>query len=577
MSINILNKEVPQFSEQIFNSEQQIWRIGSGKLGGKASGLVFINEILKSGFKAEDFPGITVNIPNMVVIPTDVFDLFMKRNDLYEIANSSLPDDRIAHAFQKADLPFEILGDLRKLISKVNSPLAIRSSSLLEDAINEPFAGIYTTKMTPNNQPDVDTRFRKLVEAIKLVYASVYFKSAKDYMAATEHNIEEEKMAVIIQEIVGKKHDDYFYPEISGVARSYNFYSFGKSKPENGVVNLAFGLGKTIVDGGISWFYSPAFPKESSPYGLIKELLKQTQTEFWSVNMGKPPAYDPVNETEFMLQSNVVKAEKHNTLNLAASTYLPESDRISIGVGNPGPRVINFAGVLVLNEFPLNELIKNLLSVCEKAVGTSVEIEFAVTLNPVRFGFLQVRPMVVSSNEVNVEEDELASENNLIASRNVLGNGTENSIVDIVFVDPEKFETKFTSKIAEELEIINKILVQQHRCYLLIGFGRWGSSDPWLGIPVNWGQVSGAKAIVETALENFNVEYSQGSHFFHNLTSFQVKYFSVKLSDQFRIDWDWLKRQKVENETNFVRHVTLDFPLQIKVDGRNKRGVILKS
>lgn len=572
-----VQKELPKFSEKFIESEDQISCIGSGKLGGKAKGLVFINEILKSEFNAEDFPGIKVNIPAMVIIPTDIFDAFMKRNDLFEVAYSSLPNDRIAHAFQKAELPFEILGDLRKLISKVNSPLAIRSSSMLEDAINEPFAGIYTTKMTPNNQPDVDTRFRKLVEAIKLVYSSIYFKAAKEYMAATEHNIEEEKMAVIIQEIVGKRYGDFYYPEISGVARSYNFYPFGKSKPEEGVVNLAFGLGKTIVDGGISWIFSPAFPKESPPYGSVSELLKMTQTEFWSVNMGKLPAYDPINETEFMILSNIAKAEKHDTLNSVASTYLPGSDRISIGIDYPGPRIINFAGILTLNEIPLNNLIRDLLRICEQAINKPVEIEFAVTFNPTRFGFLQVRPMVVSSEEVRVEVDELSGNNILVASKNVLGNGTNNSIKDIVFVDPEKFETKFTPKIAEELESINKILVQQHRPYLLIGFGRWGSSDPWLGIPVNWGQVSGAKAMVEATIENMNVDLSQGSHFFHNLTSFMVSYFSVKISDQYRIDWEWLNKQQVVNKTDFVTHVTLSASLNIKVDGRSSRGVIIKS
>lgn len=569
--------ELPKFSEKFFETTDQISCVGSGELGGKAQGLVFINEILKSEFSTEDFPGIKVNIPAMVIIPTDVFDVFMKRNDLYEVAYSSLPDDRIAYAFQKAELPFEILGDLRKLISKVNSPLAIRSSSMLEDAMNEPFAGIFTTKMTPNNQPDVDTRFRKLVESIKLVYSSVYFNAAKEYMAATEHSIEEEKMSVIIQEIVGNKYGDFFYPEISGVARSYNFYRFGKSKPEDGVVNLAFGLGKTIVDGGISWIFSPAFPKESPPYGSVSELLKMTQTEFWSVNMGKLPAYDPINETEFMIRSNIAKAEKHDTLKSVASTYLPESDRISIGVGYPGPRIINFAGILALNEIPLNNLIRNILRICEQALNKPVEIEFAITFNPTRFGFLQVRPMVVSSEEVKVEEDELSGVNILIASKNVLGNGTNNLIKDIVFVDPEKFETKYTPKIAEELESINKVLAQQHKPYLLIGFGRWGSADPWLGIPVNWGQISGAKAMVEATIESMNVDLSQGSHFFHNLTSFMVSYFSVKISDQYRIDWEWLNKQHVVNKTNFVTHVTLSDPLNIKVDGRSGRGVIRKS
>lgn len=501
----------------------------------------------------------------------------MRKNDLYKIADSGLPDDRIALTFQKAELPFGILGDLRTLISNVKSPLAIRSSSMLEDAIHEPFAGIYSTKMTPNNQSDIDTRFNKLIEAIKLVYASVYFKSARDYMAATSHKIEEEKMAVIIQEIVGQRHGDHYYPEVSGVARSYNFYPFGNAKPENGVVNLAFGLGKTIVDGGISWVFSPALPKESPPYGSIGEILKQTQTEFWNVNMGKPPAYDPINETEFMNRENIVTAEPDDTLRFVASTYVADSGRISIGVGSQGPRVINFAYLLVLNDIPINKLIKTLLSLCEEALNTPVEIEFAITFNPTRFGFLQVRPMVVSSDEITVVDEDMTGDNILIASNNVLGNGINNNIEDIVYVNPEIFETKFTPQIAEELEQINKELVNQHRPYLLIGFGRWGSSDPWLGIPVNWGQVSGAKAIVETALENLNVEFSQGSHFFHNLTSFNVSYFSVKISDPYKIDWEWLRKQHLEKETKFVRHVSLAAPLIVKVDGRSGRGSIYKS
>jgi len=569
-------KELPEFSENFYNSGEQITGIGTGEYGGKASGLIFANDIINSKFNADEFSDFTVNIPAMTVIPTDVFDTFMQRNNLYEIANSDESDDNKALAFQKADLPFEILGDLRRLISNVKSPLAIRSSSMLEDAIHEPFAGIYSTKMTPNNQPEIDTRFQKLVEGIKLVYASVYFKSARDYMAATNHKIGEEKMAVIIQEVVGSQHDDRYYPEVSGVARSYNFYPFGNSKPEQGVVNLAFGLGKTIVDGGISWAYSPTMPKESPPYGSVGELMKQTQTKFWMVNMGRPPDYDPINETEFMIYEDITATEPDDTLSYVASTYIAGSDRISIGVGSPGPRIINFARILVLNDVPLNNLIKSLLSICEKALKTPVEIEFAVTLNPHRFGFLQVRPMVVSTDEIEVAEEELLGENILVASKNVLGNGINDTISDIVYVVPEKFEKKYTPQIANELEAINKNLVKEGKPYLLIGFGRWGSSDPWLGIPVNWGQVSGAKAVVEAAQENMNVEFSQGSHFFHNLTSFKVSYFSVKQADSKNINWDWLSNQKIEQETEFVRHVSLSSPLIIKVDGRRGRGLISK-
>ena len=575
--VKVNQNSIPQFTEKFFDSGEPITCLGSGEYGGKANGLIFLNEMLKSKFNSNDFPSFTVNIPTMTIIPTDVFDEFMKKNDLYQIAYSDLPDDRIALAFQKADLPFGVLGGLRTLITKVKSPLAIRSSSMLEDALHEPFAGIYSTKMTPNNQGDTDTRFSKLVEAIKLVYASIYFKAAKDYIAATEHKTEEEKMAVIIQEIVGNRYSDRYYPELSGVAKSYNFYPFGNAKPEDGVVNLAFGLGKTIVDGGLSWVYSPKLPKESPPYGSIGELLKQTQTEFWAVNMGKPPSYDPIKETEFMLEENITVAEPDDTLRFVASTYIPDSGRLSIGVGNPGPRVINFGYLLVLNDIPLNKLIETLIKSCEEELKTPVEIEFAVTFKPLRFGFLQVRPMVVSSDKVEVTEEDLLDENILVASRNVLGNGINNTIKDIVYVKPESFEAKYTNQIATELESINKNLVNLHRPYLLIGFGRWGSSDPWLGIPVNWGQVSGAKTIVETAMENLNVEFSQGSHFFHNLTSFNVSYFSVKISDSYKIDWDWLSKQNVEYETDLVRHVSLSSALHTKVDGRSGRGTINKT
>lgn len=567
-------KELPEFSEKFFNSGNQITCIGTGEYGGKASGLILADDILSSRFNKDEFPDFAVSIPAMTVIPTDVFDTFMQRNDLFDIANSEESDDNKALAFQKADLPFEILGDLRRLISTVSSPLAIRSSSMLEDALHEPFAGIYSTKMTPNNQPDIDTRFQKLIEAIKLVYASVYFKSAKDYMAATAHTTEDEKMAVIIQEVVGNRYNDRYYPEVSGVARSYNFYPFGSAKPEQGVVNLAFGLGKTIVDGGISWVYSPTLPKESPPYGSVGELMKQTQTRFWIVNMGKPPDYDPINETEFMNFEDLSAAELDDTLNFVASTYTPASEKITIGVGSPGPRILNFARLLVLNDLPMNNLIRSLLTVCEHALETPVEIEFAVTFNPHRLGFLQVRPMVVSTDEIEVAGEELTGENVLVASKNVLGNGIDKTIKDVLYVIPENFEKKYTGQIASELEEINKSLVKQNRPYLLIGFGRWGSSDPWLGIPVNWGQVSGAKVIVETSLENMNVEFSQGSHFFHNLTSFNVSYFSVKQSDSFNINWDWFNNQKVEHQTEFIRHIRLSSPLKMKVDGRRGYGVI---
>ncbi len=571
-----------QLDKHFFNSKHPISFLGEGSLGGKAKGLEFINTIINQEIGEEEFPDFEISIPKMIVIKTDVFDLFMKNNNLYEIALSESSDDRIALAFQKADLPFNILGDLRLIVTQVKKPLAVRSSSLLEDAMHEPFAGIYGTKLTPNNQADVDTRFRKLTEAIKYVYASTFFRAPKDYIKATKHKTEDEKMAVIIQEIVGHKHGDVFYPEISGVARSYNFYPPGKAKPEDGVVNLALGLGKTIVDGGVSWAYSPAAPKKDPPFKSMKAMLSQTQLKFWSVNLGQAPEYDPIKETEFMLEKHFTEAENDGTLKQLVSTYDGLADRVWPGQIGEGPRILTFAPILKHGTLALNDLIGRLLKICEKAYNSPVETEFAVTLDNTgndpqyRFGFLQVRPMVVSSEEVMISDDEFEGDNLLLNSSHALGNGSINTLTDIVYLKIDTFDVKNTYKIAKELEEINKKFIAKNKKYLLIGFGRWGTTDPWAGIPVDWGQISGAKVIVETAIEQMIQEMSQASHFFHNITSFQVSYFSVSYYDQKGIDWDWLNKLETVEETLYVRHAKTKKPLLIKVDGKTARGVILK-
>lgn len=566
------------------DSSSSITLIGTGSLGGKAKGLVDICDILELQFNSEEFHQFEVSVPRLTILRSDVFDSFMEQNNLHEIAYSERADERIAHAFQNADLPFEVLGDLKRICNKSHTPFAVRSSSKLEDAMYEPFAGIYATKMTPNNQHDVDSRFRKLIEAIKFVYASTYFKAAKDYMLATNHQIEDEKMSVIIQEVVGCRNGDRFYPELSGVARSYNFYSMGRAKPEDGVVNFALGLGKTIVDGGVSWPYSPSFPKITPPFASISEMLKQTQLEYWMINMGKLPSYDPIKETEYMLKEHLTSAEKDGKLKYLVSTVERNSGQLRIGTGADGPRVLTFAPLLTMNDIPINDLIKKLLKICEENLKAPVEIEFAVTFSNTnvknakhKFGFLQVRPMVVSNEEVLITKDELNENNILAASENVLGNGTLSNLSNIVYVKPEVFEAKYTKQISEELKSINKKLIDQKKQYLLIGFGRWGSSDPWLGIPVDWSNISGAKVLVEATLENMNVELSQGSHFFHNLTSFNVPYFSIPFSGKYKIDWNWLSEQELIYETDFVKHVKLSTPLLIKVDGKTGRGLIIKN
>ncbi|MBZ5613827.1 MAG: PEP/pyruvate-binding domain-containing protein [Acidobacteriia bacterium] len=571
--------ELPIFDRKFWDGTFRCTQIGSASLGGKANGLVFIKDLLAKRIDAKSFPDVDINVPTMAVIATDRFDQFIAQNRLAGLPFDEMPDDRIAHAFQKCDLPVELVGDLRALIIQVKTPLAIRSSSLLEDALERPFAGVYATKMIPNNQPDPDARFRRLMEAVKFVYASTYFREARDYIRTTGTKPGEEKMAVIIQEVVGQRRGDRFYPDISGVARSYNFYAFEPARPEDGVVTLALGLGKTIVDGGIAWTFSPAYPEKPPPFATVQELVKGTQTEFWAVNMGKPPAYDPVSETEYMVHGNLADAEADEALSLLASTYDPERDRIVPGIGSRGPRILNFAPMLVRDEFPLNDLVKALLKASEKTVKAKVEIEFAVTFQGrrgerprARLGFLQVRSMVVSDQVVDVN---LSDPRAIVGSDMVMGNGTTDDIQDIVFVRLDKFSPLHTPAIAQQLESVNRELRQQHRPFLLIGFGRWGSSHPSLGIPVDWSQISGARAIVEATLPEMNVELSQGSHFFHNLSSFRASYFMVQHGSRPGINWDWLNRQPLVYETEFIRHVRPTERLSVRVDGRTAKGVIL--
>ncbi len=567
------------FNRDFFGSHEDFTVIGSGEIGGKAQGLALIKDNLQEGFGDSTDTSITVNIPRLTVIRTKVFDKFMKRNKLYDIAMSDSSDEIIAMAFQKGDFPVEFVGDVMGLINKVKTPLAIRSSSMLEDAMYRPFAGVYATKMIPNNQLEPQKRFQKLIEAIKYVWASTFFKESKAYISRIGKSSEDEKMAVIIQEVVGLRYKDRFYPTISGVGRSFNYYPTGHAKQDQGVVDLALGLGKTIVDGGVVWSYSPSFPKANPPYNTINELLDVCQRTFWSVNMGKPPEYDPINEAEYMVKAEVESAQEDDTLRLVASTYNGASDRLTPGTGVDGPRLINFAMILVHNQIRLNNVIKKMLEICEEKTGGEVEIEFAVTIDPkkssqARIGFLQVRPMVVSNEKIEISDEMMHSSDKIASSERVMGNGAIDTIRDIVYVRPESFEAKFTPQIATEVEEINKTLVREDIPYLLTGFGRWGSSEPWLGIPVNWSQISGAKVIIEATLPEMNVDLSQGSHFFHNLSSFKISYFSIHHEGKHKIDWEWLNAQKALSETDHVRHVRLEKPLNIRVDGQTGRGII---
>lgn len=574
---------IPRFNRRFVNAfpVERFSAIGDGSIGGKAEGLRLAHELLTTRLDRAAFPQFTIEIPTLTVLKTDLFDRFMAQNDLWKLVASEDRDDRIALAFQKAGLPADVVGDLRAIVEQVRTPLAVRSSSLLEDSLAQPFAGVYETKMVPNNQPDLDSRFRRLVEAIKLVYASTFFARARQYRAAAGEVGNTEKMAVVVQEVTGRRHRDRYYPDLSGVARSYNFYPTGSARQDEGIVILALGLGKTIVDGGVAWSYSPSRPRATPPFGSIDEMLERTQTRFWAVNMGKPPTYDPIAETEYLIECDLGVAEENGTLRYAASTYDARSDRLVAGCAIPGPRVLTFAPLLVLEEAPINRLVRSLLDTCATAVGQPAEIEFAATFESaphliVRFGFLQVRPMIVSHTSVEIASEEMSGPDVLLSSDAALGNGTIEDILDIVYVRPDAFEARHTPTIARDIAALNGALTSARRPYLLIGFGRWGSSDPWLGVPVSWGQIGGARAIVEAAGPSLTVEASQGSHFFHNLSSFQVVYFSPPRGRGQGVDWNWLEAQAPAAEMPLVRHVRLSRPLRIRVDGRTGRGLVLK-
>lgn len=567
-----------------FHEEGLIFsRLGNGSMGGKGRGLAFIDRMLAANLKDDAFGKVTVSVPNTVIITTEFFDEFMKQNNLHQFAIECEDDDRIQRDFQKAALPATILGDLRDYVKSVTTPLAVRSSSLLEDAIYQPFAGIYATKMLPNNSRELDIRFRHLASALKFVWASTYMKSAKAYIRATNHRVEEEKMAVLLQKVEGRQHGAVFYPHFSGVGRSYDFYPAGSAKPEDGVVNVALGLGKAIVDGGVSLRYTPRYPGVLPQFGKVKDMMDNSQKHFYAVQMDNNYWGSRQDEDQYITSHDLAHAEKDGTLEYLGSTYDSSNERVMDGISRPGPRLITFAHILKNKVFPLAPITDYLLKMGEKAMGCPVEIEFAVTLGekrvlPAQFSLLQIRPMVVNSDLVDVNP-ELIDENRLLCkTATALGNGTIESIRDIVYVKPESFTAAKTRDIVKEVEALNNLLFEAERPFILIGPGRWGSSDPWLGIPVTWSDICGARVIVEASQPNMNIDPSQGSHFFQNMTSLGVVYFTVPFNRPgSMINWEWLNSLEPVSETVYTKHVRIEEPVTVMVDGRTGIGVMLKN
>ena len=570
---------VAVFDRMKFDSYSHFARIGGGSLGGKGRGLAFLDNIIKMHPDFSSFPGVTVQIPKTVVLCTDVFDQFMEQNNLYQIALSDASDEEILRHFLRAQLPDSLIADFFTFFEATKSPVAIRSSSLLEDAHYQPFAGIYATYMIPYLE-DKYAMLEMLACAIKSVYASVYYRDSKAYMTATSNVIDQEKMAVILQEVVGKQHDGRYYPNFSGVLRSLNYYPIGDEKAEEGIASLALGLGKYIVDGGQTLRVSPYHPHQVLQTSELETALRQTQTRFYALDTRHVGNDFTVDDGFNILNLRVKEAERDNALSYIASTYDPYDNVIRDGLYDGGRKVISFAGVLQQDVFPLPELLQMSMKYGAESMRRPVEIEFACNLNEDRTGqfyLLQIRPIVDSKQMLEEDVAAIPDEDCLVRSHNSLGHGVSEDVTDVVYVKADdNFSAAENPTIAREIEKINSGYLDRGQGYVLVGPGRWGSSDSWLGIPIKWPHISAARVIVEVALKNYRVDPSQGTHFFQNLTSFGVGYFTV---DENRNEGVFhkamLDAMPAVEETEHVRVVRFSKPLRILMDGKKQEGAVV--
>jgi CheY-like chemotaxis protein len=556
-------------------------RIASGSLGGKARGLAFVRHLLHKRRFSRRFPNVSVTVPPAAVIATDAFDKFLAENSLLDFAIHETDDAEIQQRFLDASLPASLTQDLRAFLAEAHYPLAVRSSSLLEDSQYQPFTGVYETFMLGNQSEDNDFRFHQLSEAIKLVYASTFSRHAKAYVRATPFRLEEEKMAVILQQVVGSAFGTRFYPDFSGVARSRNFYPVPPMAFEDGIAAVALGLGRTVVNGGKCLSFCPRYPANLVQFSSAEDFLNESQTEFWALSLKPHSENGPganLHEVSFTLDV----AEADGTLDAVGSTYSADNDRITDGLGRAGVRLVTFAPILKYGAFPLAALLDQLVKDGEGAFGQPVEIEFAVRLprqagEVAQFGFLQIRPLVLSHETEEMHMDGVESARIMAQSGKVLGNGRIANLQDVVVVDSQRFERAQSQDVARHVAYFNAKLAAENRPYLLIGVGRWGSTDPWLGIPVEWDEISGARVIVEAGFRDFRVTPSQGSHFFQNLSAFRVGYFTVNPDlGEGMVDWDWLAAQPAVEERGCVRHTRLAGPVTVLMNGHSGAGMILK-
>jgi len=574
---------ITDFTKESFDPKNSFARIGSGSLGGKARGLGFINTLINTYGIHDRFEGLEISVPSAVVIATDVFDRFLEENNLFTFALQTPHDPDIQHRFLSAEkFPGDILFRLTEFLDLIREPLAVRSSSLLEDSQYQPFAGVYETYMIPNNHPDSVVRLQQLLAAVKLVYASTFSRKAKDYMKATPYRLEEEKMAVIVQRMVGAERNGRFYPDFAGVGKSYNFYPVPPQKSDDGIVLVALGLGKTVVEGGNTLRFCPKYPRHLLQFFSTRETIRNAQQDFYALDLSRGLAGSVEDPENYVVRYPLSAAEADGTLFHVGSTYSTENDNVYDGISRNGTRVVTFAPILKHKVFPLPETLDLVLEMGSWGMGTAVEIEFAVNMQvpagaPKEFAFLQIRPMVMSYEPEQLRVHDIPDEQLICRSAQVLGNGAYNDLYDLVLVDIHRFDRGRSREAAEEVSQLNAKLLEEKRPYVLIGVGRWGSLDHWLGIPVTWDQIAGACAIVECGFKDFSVTPSQGSHFFQNLTSFRVGYFTVDQALHVGfVNWEWLLQQPAVEEVGVTRHLRFDRPFSVHISGQKNLGVITK-
>jgi CheY-like chemotaxis protein len=572
---------VAVFEKDRFDRYSNFARIGDGSLGGKGRGLAFIGYMVKTHLELNTYENFPITTPRTVVLCTDIFDEFMETNELYSTALSDNPDEEILKRFLAAKLPKRLINDFLAYFDSVDYPIAVRSSSLLEDSHYQPFAGVYSTYMIPF----VDNKYemlRMMSDAIKAVYASVYYKESKAYMAATRNFIDQEKMAIVLQEMVGSQYENRFYPAASGVARSINYYPIGNEKPEDGIVDMAFGLGKYIVEGNPGLRFSPLHASNILQLSTLDLALKDTQTQFFALDMELIPKDFCVDDGFNLLKIRIREAEKDGgPLRFVASTYDPQDRIIRNGYYAGGRKIVSFVNQLQHKTLPLAEILDKVLKAGHKEMGRAVEIEFAVDIqeqNRGTFYVLQIRPIVENKAVVNEDLAKIERHDTILFSQNALGNGIYSDVRDVIYLKTNAFDASKNPQIAREIEELNKQFLESDSHYVLVGPGRWGSSDSWLGVPVKWSHISQARVIVESGLDNYRIEPSQGTHFFQNLTSFGVGYFTINpyLENDGFFDETFLNAQPAITETAFVRHVRFNNPLEIKINGKKKLGVVMK-